>query len=98
MAQFYLASLYKDGKGVAADPDQCVYWYSQAAEQGYAPAQTVVGVIYLMGEQNVRPDSNKGVSWLPSGSCCILIGCKVYRTDNKTKNSATPNGCWAGKQ
>ncbi|MEZ9521512.1 hypothetical protein AB4155_18515, partial [Vibrio splendidus] len=38
-AQTNLGAMYENGRGVPLDEEQAVYWYRQAAEQGYARAQ-----------------------------------------------------------
>jgi TPR repeat protein len=49
-AQFFLASRYKTGQGVAADMQQAFNWYMKAAQQGAAPAQLNVGQMYAEGK------------------------------------------------
>ena len=43
------------GKGVPADPAEADRWYRKAAEQGYAPALTNIGILYYNG-QGVKRD------------------------------------------
>lgn len=38
-AQYLLARLYMNGKGVKQDYSQASYWFQQSAMQGFAPAQ-----------------------------------------------------------
>ena len=47
VAQFCLAFMYKHGKGIAPNTEKAIKWYTKAAEQGYAPAQNDLGVMYL---------------------------------------------------
>ena len=49
-AQFYVALMYDDGRGVSEDPKEAVRWYQLAAEQGYAYAQHNLGLMYSMGK------------------------------------------------
>jgi TPR repeat protein len=42
--------MYDQGKGVLQDYKTAVKWYTLAAEQGYASAQTNLGVSYSVGE------------------------------------------------
>jgi hypothetical protein len=42
--------MYELGKGVAQDDKQAASWYRKAAEQGYATAQTNLGVMYAQGK------------------------------------------------
>ena len=49
-AQFFLATRYKIGQGVAQDMQQAFSWYMKAAQQGAAPAQLNVGQMYAEGK------------------------------------------------
>ena len=49
-AQFFLATRYKIGQGVAPDMQQAFNWYMKAAQQGAAPAQLNVGQMYAEGK------------------------------------------------
>ena len=46
IAQFCLGCMYKHGRGVKPDFEKAIAWYTKAAEQGYAPAQNDLGVMY----------------------------------------------------
>ena len=48
-AQFQLAELYANGRGVAADLSWAQRWYGRAAQQGYAAAQYATGVLLALG-------------------------------------------------
>lgn len=54
-AQFNLGLLFRDGKGVDADPVVAHAWFLGAAEQGYARAQYRVASMYENGE-GVEPN------------------------------------------
>jgi TPR repeat protein/beta-lactamase regulating signal transducer with metallopeptidase domain len=45
-AQYHLGYMYDEGVGVEAGDEQAVTWYSKAAEQGHAVAQSRLGDIY----------------------------------------------------
>ncbi|MEI9890247.1 MAG: hypothetical protein WDN45_06135 [Caulobacteraceae bacterium] len=45
------------------DPKQAIVWYTRSAEQGYAPAQVELGVMYHNGE-GAPADDAKAASWL----------------------------------
>ena len=49
-AQYNLALMYDDGRGVPADDATAVEWYTKAAEQGYADAQGNLALMYANGE------------------------------------------------
>ena len=38
-----------DGTGVTKDYDQSAQWYLKAAEQGFPPAQSNLGIMYALG-------------------------------------------------
>jgi TPR repeat protein len=44
-AQFLIGEMYRQGQGVAADPQTAEEWYRQSAQQGYAAAQVRMGII-----------------------------------------------------
>ena len=39
-----------------------MYWYRRAAEQGYAPAQNILGWLYMHGH-GVSPDEEMAIKW-----------------------------------
>lgn len=45
--QFMLASMYLAGEGVKRDPRQHLHWMRQSAENGYPPANYLMGIAYL---------------------------------------------------
>ena len=49
-AQFNLAAMYGNGKGVPEDDKEAVKWYRLAAEQGHLSAQHKLGLMYDNGE------------------------------------------------
>ena len=61
-AQFNLALMYDEGKGVAQNDEKAVYWYQTAAEQGYAKAQFNLALMYRNGE-GVAQNDEKAVYW-----------------------------------
>jgi len=48
-AQYNLALMYSNGKGVPKDSKEGVKWYRLAAEQGVPDAQNNLGVLYYHG-------------------------------------------------
>ena len=48
-SQFYLATLYEQGRGVPQDYAEAVGWYRLAAERGYGRAQSRLGWLYANG-------------------------------------------------
>ena len=49
-AEYSLASLYKDGRGVIQDYKEAVRLYQMAAEQGHSDSQYSLGTMYLNGQ------------------------------------------------
>ena len=62
-AQSDLADFYFDGLVIDADYRSAAFWYQKAAEQGYAPAQTNLGVLYMTGYEGVPPNRAVAVHW-----------------------------------
>ncbi len=61
-AQYYVAQIYEQGLGLAADYSTAAHWYRQAAEQGYSPAQIGLGYLYEKG-LGVEQDSAAALDW-----------------------------------
>ena len=55
--------MYADGWGVQQDYKTAVMWYTKAAEQGHARAQTVLGTMYANGE-GVPENDVKAYVWV----------------------------------
>jgi len=49
-AQYNVAKLYYDGKGVQKNYRKALYWYVQASDQEYAKAYAQIGLMYCKGE------------------------------------------------
>jgi TPR repeat protein len=47
---------------VLKDYKQAVYWYQKAADQGYAEAQSILGVMYAFGKGVLKNDK-QAVYW-----------------------------------
>ena len=62
IAQYVLAMMYSEGKGVIEDDKEAVKWYRLAAEQGYADAQYNLGVMHERGEGLIE-DDKEAVKW-----------------------------------
>ena len=61
-AQYNLAVMYVNGKGIAQNYTQALYWYNKAAAQGDASAQYNLAQMYRMG-QGVPPNNAKTLYW-----------------------------------
>ena len=61
-AQYNLAILYKQGKGVMQDVAAAVNWFQKAADQGLPSAQYYMGHLYDEGE-GVGKNFTKAVEW-----------------------------------
>lgn len=55
-AQYNLAWMYDNGKGVTQDYKEAVKWYRLSAEQGHALAQSNLGAMYANGEGVIQDD------------------------------------------
>ena len=61
-AQFNLAYLYGEGRGVPQDRGQALAWYRKAADQGHTGAQTNLGAAYEAGH-GVEQDFAQAADW-----------------------------------
>ena len=61
-AQFNLAKMYREGKGVSKDYKTAVKWFGLSAEQGNAAAQYHLGVAYSFG-LGVVPNYEIALKW-----------------------------------
>ena len=57
VAQFCLAFMYKHGYGVKESKSEAKKWYEKSAEQGYAPAQNNLGVLYVRRAEVAEDES-----------------------------------------
>ena len=62
-AQFILAFMYDNGRGVTQDYKQAVKWYRKVAEQGKAYAQYKLALMYVYGK-GVKQDKKLAHMWL----------------------------------
>ena len=62
-AQYELARLYVDGRGVAKDLEEALRWFVAAADHGLPRAQASFGTMLVEG-QGVPKDVGRGLSWL----------------------------------
>ena len=61
-AQFNLAKMYREGKGVSKDYKTAVKWFGLSAEQGNSAAQYHLGVAYSFG-LGVVPNHEIALKW-----------------------------------
>jgi len=61
-AQFNLAKMYREGKGVSKDYKTAVKWFGLSAEQGNSAAQYHLGVAYSFG-LGVIPNYEIALKW-----------------------------------
>jgi uncharacterized protein len=62
-AQYQLALLYVDGKGVGRDAKRAVPWLVLAANKGHYRSQALLGRILFKGEHGTRQPAS-GLMWL----------------------------------
>lgn len=61
-AQYDLAGIYKNGRGVTRDETEAARWYRLAAESGYTRAQLNLAIMYENG-QGVTQDDDEALRW-----------------------------------
>ena len=66
-AQVAIAGLYRLGAGRDPDMVKAAYWYRRAAEQGFATAQTNLGILLSFGITGKR-DYNEAFRWFLAAS------------------------------
>ena len=62
-AQYNLACLFSEGRGVMKDDAAALFWYLQAAKKGDAAAARTIGIFYLEGN-GVTRSITKAEQWL----------------------------------
>lgn len=62
-AQYLLATMYRDGKGVAKDLEMAARYFSQAANQGHEKAARSLGLAFARGD-GVAKDGIRAYFWL----------------------------------
>lgn len=61
-SQTKIGNRYREGKGVAKNYTKAMYWYRQAAEQGFAGAQNNLAFMYEQG-LGVPRDESEAAKW-----------------------------------
>lgn len=61
-AQFNLAVLYDEGRGVPQDNALALKWYQRAADQGLSQAQVNLAIMYEQG-QGMEPNLQRAYFW-----------------------------------
>jgi TPR repeat protein len=59
-AQFWLGLIYEQGRLVPKDLEQAESWFLKSAEKGYAPAESILGLMYWY----LDSDAAKAAMWL----------------------------------
>lgn len=63
VAQYNAGVCYKFGYGTEVDSIEAYRWFRRSAEQGYADAQTQMGVFFHDGYAGLEPDSKEAAKW-----------------------------------
>jgi len=63
-AQFRLASMYQEGRGVAQNHREALRLFRAAAGQGHLPSQVNLGLIYAQGLSGIQKDQVLAWKWL----------------------------------
>ncbi len=61
-AQYYLGTMYDNGRAVRKDRALAVQWYTKSAEQGNSDAQYNLGIMYSTGD-GVEQDYQQAARW-----------------------------------
>jgi TPR repeat protein len=64
LSQYMLAEQYRTGTGVARDLTRALELYREAANQGLAAAQMMLGQAYLLGLGGIARDADAAFRWL----------------------------------
>jgi len=100
-AQYYLATLYDDGRGVEQNSAMAAFWFRRAAKQGHINAQYNIGVAHAHGE-GVRQSMVDAVRWWRVAAVSGSIDAQfnlgiVYLKGQGIRHSATEAVHWWGK-
>jgi TPR repeat protein len=63
LGEHRLGNSYWVGEGTPRDVNEARKWLQKAANQGYAPAQADLSLIYLRGNGGTRPDYELACFW-----------------------------------
>jgi len=66
-AQYKLASMYYEGKGVPPNSAEAAKWYLKAAQQGHVEAQFILGIMYERGDGVDRND-DQAYQWISTAA------------------------------
>lgn len=61
-AQYELGQMYEFGRGVGQDYVAAMNWYTESANQSYAPAQYAIGLLYEHG-RGVEANASMAAEW-----------------------------------
>lgn len=92
---FKWAQFYTDGVGLAQDHEQALYWYQEAADRGFAPAQCRLASMYLSGA-HVDQNDQEAIAWFKKaaeqgdvvGQYNLAVMCFKGRGINQDKEQA----------
>lgn len=87
-AQYNVALLYIDGKGVARNYEEAAKWFERAANQGHVESQHNLGALYGSG-QGVKRDYVQAYKWMSICAAKGNGGCATQRDllEKKLKKS-----------
>ena len=66
-AQYKLASMYYEGKGVQPNSEEAAKWYLKAARQGHVEAQFILGIMHERGD-GVDRDDDQAYQWISTAA------------------------------
>lgn len=85
MAQELLGIMYRNGQGVPKDPEQALYWLTEAAEGGRPVAQHHLAVMAFAGEGGPA-DPVKALMWLHIAISQYTDGLEKERAEQDLSN------------
>ncbi len=66
-AQYKLASMYYEGKGVQPNSEEAAKWYLKAARQGHVEAQFILGIMHERGD-GVERNDDQAYQWISTAA------------------------------
>ena len=96
-ALWALSRYYRDGYGVAADPDQARQWLALASGPGRSARQYELALLYLHG-RGVEQDSPTAVFWLEQAANRGHTGAQVLLAGLLQRGDGTPSDADAAQR
>lgn len=85
--QFMLANMYLAGQSVEKNPEQYMHWLGQSAENGYPPANYLMGMAYLYSDKSMAAGYLKAAADKEHGASMHMLGMMYARGVGVAKNT-----------